>query len=390
MDWDEKEALELGKIVTFVPNKKLPIYNWLYFKEGFSRDFVFMMLEKFNIKQGNLVLDPFCGSGTTLLACKEKGIDSIGFDVLPIAVFASRVKTRDYDIEKLKLHAKQLLKAKFKRLPIPKELLKFFSIYTLEDAIFFKNEIMKIEDLSTREFFLLALINASIKCSYIYKDGGSLKVRKKPVAPLRDMLRRQIYRMIKDLQLKHQKRDCKVIVDYGDARKLDIEDSCIDAIITSPPYLNKIEYTKVYAIEQELFLKEEMKRGISSIRSFIGQRIKPEIKLLEDAEKAINNEMKEKIEKLPQAIAYANDIYLAIKEMYRVAKENAKIAIVIGDGVFVEEEVVINASNLLNSIASYIGYEIKKTLVVNKRIFTTPERRKKGIIKEYILIWEKL
>ncbi|MEM7816899.1 MAG: hypothetical protein QXZ20_03225, partial [Candidatus Aenigmatarchaeota archaeon] len=121
----------------------------------------------------------------------------------------------------------------------------------------------------------------------------------------------------------------------------------------------------------------------------IGQRAKPEIKLLEDAEKAINNEMKEKIEKLPQAIAYANDIYLAIKEMYRVAKENAKISIVIGDGVFVEEEVVIKASNLLNSIASYIGYEIKKTLIVNKRIFTTPERKKKGIIKEYILIWEK-
>ncbi|MFH7873151.1 MAG: DNA methyltransferase, partial [Candidatus Aenigmatarchaeota archaeon] len=352
MEGDEKEALELGKLVTFVPNKKLPIYNWLYFKEGFSRDFVFMMLEKFNIKQGNLVLDPFCGCGTTLLACKEKGIDSIGFDVLPIAVFASRVKTRDYDIEKLKLHAKQLLKAKFKRLPIPKELLKFFSIYTLEDAIFFKNEIMKIEDLSTREFFLLALINASIKCSYIYKDGGSLKVRKKEIAPLRDIFRRQIYRMFKDLK-SFEKMPCEIIVDYGDARRLNIEDSCIDAIITSPPYLNKIEYTKVYAIEQELFLKEEMKKGISSIRSFIGQRVKPEIKLLEDAEKAINNEMKEKIEKLPQAIAYANDIYLAIKEMYRVAKENAKISIVIGDGVFVEEEVVINASNLLNSIASY-------------------------------------
>lgn len=387
-NFDEKEALQLGKLVTFVPNKKLPIYNWLYFKEGFSRDFVFLMFERFNLNSNHIVLDPFCGCGTTILACKERGISSIGFDVLPIAVFASRVKIRDYDTKELKEKAKELLKIKFRRPIIPKEFLKFFSKYTLEDAIFFRDEIMKIEDVKIRDFFLLALINTSIKCSYIYKNGGCLKVRKKPTPPLRDMLRRQINKMIKDLE-NFEKKSCEIIVDYGDARKLNLEDSVVDAIITSPPYLNKIEYTKVYAIEQEIFLKEEMRKGISEIRSFVGLRIDTETKLLKEVKSALSDKMIEKIEKLPHAMAYANDIYLAIKEMFRVSKDNAKIAVVIGDGVFVDEEIIINAAELLNSIASYIGFEVDETLVVNKRIFTTPTRIKKGIIKEYVLIWEK-
>lgn len=388
MQIKEKELLNLGKLVTFVPNKKLPIYNWFYFKEGFSRDFVFLMLEKFNVKSDDLVLDPFCGCGTTLLACKQKGINSIGFDVLPIAVFSSRVKIRDYNIEKLKIESKKLLKIKFKRLPIPKKFSKFFSKYTLEDAILFRDEILKIEDNYVRDFLLLALINVAIKCSYIYKDGGSLKVRKKPTPPLRDMLRRQVNRMIKDLE-NFEKIPCNTFVDYGDARRLNLENSIVDAIITSPPYLNKIEYTKVYSIEQEIFLKEELKNNVNKIRSFIETKVDHDIKLLNEVSNALEEDLKKNVERFPNAIAYANDMFLAIQEMYRVCKNSAKVAIVIGDGVFVEDNIIIEANKLLNNIASYVGFFVKETIVVNKRIFTTPERIKKGIIKEYILIWEK-
>ena len=88
----------------FVENKRLPIYNWLYYKEGFSAQIVFDLIERFDLKKGQTILEPFCGSGTTLLAAKEKGINSVGFDVLDIAVFASAVKTRDYSkvIDELK------------------------------------------------------------------------------------------------------------------------------------------------------------------------------------------------------------------------------------------------------------------------------------------------
>ncbi|UCD02785.1 MAG: hypothetical protein JSV63_03305 [Candidatus Aenigmatarchaeota archaeon] len=91
-----KEKPGWGSLATFIPNKKLPIYNWFYYKEGYSRDLVFRLIDRFRIGHGDTVLDPFCGVGTTMLACKQKGIRSIGFDVQPPAIFSSMVKTSDY------------------------------------------------------------------------------------------------------------------------------------------------------------------------------------------------------------------------------------------------------------------------------------------------------
>src|SRR3989344_4676176 len=90
---------ELAEWVSFVPNKTKPIHNWLYYKEGFSEEFVHWALREFELQAP--VLDPFCGVGTTLLACKKKGVPSIGTDVSPLAVLASQAKTRAYDWKEL-------------------------------------------------------------------------------------------------------------------------------------------------------------------------------------------------------------------------------------------------------------------------------------------------
>ena len=60
------------------------------------------IIEEFS-NERHTVLDPFCGSGTTLLEAKILGRDSIGFDINPIGVLTSRVKTEsltpeDFDI----------------------------------------------------------------------------------------------------------------------------------------------------------------------------------------------------------------------------------------------------------------------------------------------------
>ncbi|MCF3653065.1 MAG: hypothetical protein L2C94_002725 [Aigarchaeota archaeon] len=93
-----------------------------------------------------------------------------------------------------------------------------------------------------------------MKVSLAYKDGAVLKVvRDKPVPPFRKFFRRLVKRMIKDLT-RLSFKPCRLEVYLGDARRMDfLEDEMFDAIITSPPYLNKIEYTKVYRIEYELF-----------------------------------------------------------------------------------------------------------------------------------------
>ena len=57
-------------------------------------------------------MDPFCGGGTTLLACKELGINSNGFDILPFSVFLSNVKTREYNLEKLLIEKRNSIEAR--------------------------------------------------------------------------------------------------------------------------------------------------------------------------------------------------------------------------------------------------------------------------------------
>lgn len=335
--------------VTFLPNKKYPIYNWIYFKEGFSRDFVCNILSRISPK---FVLDPFCGVGTTLLACKEYGIDACGFDVLPICVFASKVKTKNYNLDELKNEFNLIKTKKFVRYNISclRHISRFFNKHVLEDIIFFKSI---VKNLKNHEFFLLALINTAIKCSYVYKDGAVLRVRKKPIPLFRKYYFRVIKKMLKDLE-KISFKPCLLYVDYGDARYLKIKENSVDCIITSPPYFNKIEYKKVYAIENYLLNKHSE----APLRSFIGN-----------------------------ASTYFQDMKKVIKEFARVCNKNAYVFMVIGDGI--EKMKIVRVPEILNKFAEKIGFKILKTDVVNRRIATTPTRRKIGILRECILTWRK-
>jgi DNA modification methylase len=84
------------QLVTYVPNKRLPVYNWFKYKEGFSRQLVFNLLHEWKIAKDEIILDPFAGCGTTLLACKEFGYKAVGLDILPIAIFVAKIKLQDW------------------------------------------------------------------------------------------------------------------------------------------------------------------------------------------------------------------------------------------------------------------------------------------------------
>ena len=69
------------------------IHRWYRFVLAFPDRLVTEMCERFNAAQGDVVLDPFCGTGTTLVECQKMGLDAIGLEANPACVFASRVKT---------------------------------------------------------------------------------------------------------------------------------------------------------------------------------------------------------------------------------------------------------------------------------------------------------
>jgi len=300
------EKRKLAPYLSFQPNRRAPIHWWFEYKEGFSRDLVLWLAEQFNLDQNSLVLDPFCGTGTTQLACAEMGIRAIGFDSNPLLAFVARTKLAaphyNYNRQEIERQAKRLLKEKGggERLaipPTPAIVERGFSKWALEDLLRFRAAMSQLDE-GARDFFLLALASAAIKASWTVKDGAMIRVVKKKVPPLPIALRSQLNKMLADL-----KRAPKISngAEVGDARDMDIESDSIDAVITSPPYINKLEYTKAYAIEEWI----------------IFEKIEEEKKVL-----GISKE------------SYFADMEKSLGEMARVCKSGAKVAIVIGGGCF--------------------------------------------------------
>jgi site-specific DNA-adenine methylase len=355
-----QDRLDWGELATFVPNKFEPVYNWFYYKEGFAKELVMKLVEEYGLATGHTVLDPFCGSGTTLLACKQLGINSIGLDVLPMAAFAASVKTQDYDTEKLREILHEILMNRFMAMQadVPSIMKRAFSKYALEDIIFFKSHIQRIEDDTIRNFFLLALNNAAMRISYAWKDGSVIKIKKKNTPPLKFMFKRTAHRMIKDLE-KLETKKCSTIIEQCDARKMNVEDNSIDAVITSPPYLNKIEYTKIYEIENFIL------GGLAKpcVRSYLG--------LSEDD-----------IEK-----SYFDDMNKVLLEMYRVMKKDAKAAIIVGNG-YVNGNIV-DSDTMFAEMAKKIGFHVNGIYVLNERFALENRTLKKGILRESLVELQK-
>lgn len=372
-----EERYDLGKLVTFIPNKKIPIHNWFYFKEGFSRDFVSMILNKFKIDRGKWVLDPFCGVGTTLLTCKEYGVNSIGIDVSPLMVFVSNVKVKEYDLKKLKEDAQELFSHRIKKTDIENSEVSFFTRRffpprVLKEILFFREKIQEVVSEENRGFFTLGLMDSAIKCSYIYKDGGLLKIVERPLPPLRKFYRRRIKRMLRDLE-NIELQECFAEAITGDARRMEkIEDESFDLIVTSPPYLNKIEYTKVYRVEYELFMPNVR---FGQIRSYLGI----DIKKMEEGDKYGNLP--------PVARAYFIDMEKAIGEMYRVLKPGGQLVLVVAGGVFPTG--VVESDYITARIIGEYEFEVDRIVVVNRRVATRDRVIKIGEARESIIIATK-
>jgi SAM-dependent methyltransferase len=383
MGFKTQELPGWRRLATFVPNKPLPVYNWFYYKEGFSRELVMRILNRFS--PGRWVLDPFCGVGTTQLACLESGVNSVGFDVNPVPVFAARVKLRPYRPDRLREEASRVLGAEYRRPHVSVShpmIRRAFPPRLLEEVVFCRDRILQAGDRGARDFLMLALMNVAVKSSYLWKDGAVLKIRKKPVPPLRDMLRRQVVRMIRGLE-GFPRTGARALADFGDARNLRLGDGSVDAVITSPPYLNKIEYAGVYEVEQELFLRHVA--PLTPLRTFIGLSLD---RLERDASLLAGALGSETVGSLPQeACPYLVDMEQAIRELYRVCRPGARVGLVVGNGCFPDR--VVESDVLLCRIAEAVGFSVNKIVVLNRRWCTRKRTQKVGQARESLLLWRK-
>ena len=237
---------------------------------------------------GETVLDPFCGCGTTLVEARIIGVNSYGIDIDPLARLITRVKVTPLYPNKPELTyiaAKRLVQqirndsSKVDLHDQPDVKLHYnwrfwFNENTMKMLIKIKRNIRSFippsvsEDSETkaiREFFLVCLSSIVKKVSYL--DEDQIKVRRSlskvrrgarnPFDAFEEAIQKNIIRILSFAKKckAHPQTYAKVI--GNDARSLPLLDRSIDLIVTSPPYVNAIDYP--FAHKHELFILDLVK-----------------------------------------------------------------------------------------------------------------------------------
>lgn len=399
--------IDIRLLVTPFQNKKIPVYNWFNYKHSFSRDLVIKLIDKFQLDKDDRILDPFCGSGTTLLAAKELGISARGIDILPFPVFITNAKITKYNEHNIKTAIKGV-EGLFKKKcnssiidsPKRKLLKKFFPEDTLDKIIFIRRWIKENPDKKTRYFLLMALLSILEDVSYTRKDGAFLRILKeKRIPDLKFVYLSKLNSMAADIKFINKLAASSTKAIKGDARRTKFNSNSFSAIITSPPYPNRHDYTRVYLLELMVGFVETTKElknlRYYSIRSHVEGRKKF---IAEDYNPSNElNAILRKLEKvslpnrqiIPMLSGYFEDMYLVMKEVKRLLKPNGKAAFVIGDVRY--GGIKIPVCNILMEIGNNVGLDFKEKIIARTRGNSPQQMEKYGRepMEESILIWEK-
>jgi DNA modification methylase len=404
-----EERPDCRRLVTYVLNKKLPLYNWFKYKEGFSRELVVQLFREFALQAGDIIFDPFLGCGTTLLAGKEFGIHGAGMDMLPTSVFVAQAKLTEWpDIDLLLRAIQKLTAAPFREpassFPDVRIINLAFTKETQRELLFFKEEIEGFEP-PVRHFLMLGLLSILESVSSTSKDGQFLRLVDKIIPPVRDALRSVLAQMIADLSEIRMfgfpaRTKAKTLVMHGDAREMCLPKKYIGsvaAIITSPPYLNRYDYSRTYALELCLLTVKSHKDMVNVRHSLLRSHVESrehegkmiDLPALEEVlrgvrAKPLNNE------RLPIMIeGYFEDMNLVIRNMAAYLKPGGHVALVVANAQFNGENVP--ADLMLCELAEKFGLTTESIWVTRYKGNSSQQMAIYGRrpVRETILFWRK-
>jgi len=265
----------------------LPIHGWYRFVLSYPPHLVRQYMSAFGVAQSDLLLDPFCGTGTTLVEARKHGIASVGCDAHPFAALVSRVKTNwTLDPKLLKHHLSRILRRGetlmlrhgLASLSLDSKLFQeaegiarngyaltddeekllptgFLSHRPLQRLLILRDEIeteLERRAVEYREFFLVSLSAVVANGAGNFAFGPEIyRTKPKPDYDVLGHFARHTHQMIAELsKIEATAADparCEVFC--ADARDLVGVPGDISAVITSPPYPNEKDYTRTTRVE---------------------------------------------------------------------------------------------------------------------------------------------
>jgi DNA modification methylase len=259
------------------------VHEWYRFVLSFPPHLVRTYLERFGITTQQTVLDPFCGTGTTLVECKKHGIPSVGIEANAMAHFASQAKTNwQPDPDHLMRHARAAAAAAqavldgdgiedialFPALMAAPQALRTLtaeqtklllansiSPLPLHKVLVLRDAIQAQQDDGYTDHELLAFAKTVVFAASNLTFGPEVGVgRPQPDAPVLAPWLAGMRALTDDLRQMHARRDVPAQVHNADARQIGaiIPPAFIDAVFTSPPYPNEKDYTRTTRLESVL------------------------------------------------------------------------------------------------------------------------------------------
>ncbi len=360
-----------------------PVHRWYAFPHSFTGELVDALIREWELTPKDRILDPFVGAGTTVLAAKMKGVPAAGYDLSPLATFVTRVKTRDYNINRL-----EDLWARLQPTIRPGENRKVRGEYddlvyqALPDGILatFEGIDCAIRNVAMhakyRDFFRLALLAIIPKYSRAVATGGWLKwiTNRAKRTGIFGSFAKRVDMMIGDLQATDIPRGALWKVARADARTLPDHNGQYAAVITSPPYPNRHDYTRVFGVELLYgFLNWTQTRRVryQSIHSHPESRPRrpcyddysPPRGLKSTLRKMEYADLDTKILRMLEG--YFIDMHLCLRECQRVVKTGGRIAFVVGNAQYRGYPVPVD--EYLVGIGQSLGLSLDRVMAVRFR-----------------------
>jgi DNA modification methylase len=369
---------------------------------------------------GDVVLDPFMGSGTTLLESYVSGRDSFGVDIHPLARLIAKVKTTPLDPRILVPLAEDLLdELKADRdddwawVPEIPNREHWFRDSVLSELATVKKHIWGFPEDKYKDFFRICLSSIIRKVSN--SDNDSLIPEVTSFQKKLDEQGKTSYDVFskfentvrsKLLDAAHLWRLAgEVRENYGsapqvsivgeDARNIDIDDSSVDLAVTSPPYASAVHYVGVHKLE--MFWLDMMKdtseldsRVLGTSRAYASEyrSWNPETNL--PRLKPIIGELLKKDKKSAYIVyKYFEGMRDNFVEVNRVLKRNAFYCVVVGENAF--RRVRIPTYRVLADVAIRSGFELRELFVydVINRHLDIPRWNDSRIERDHILVLRK-
>ncbi|MBI5047739.1 MAG: hypothetical protein HZB54_02140 [Deltaproteobacteria bacterium] len=385
------EIIESRQPIQFTPNFGEHVHRWAPYIQGFSSSFVQSVFDQYKKDyESPVVLDPFAGCGTVLVQSKLNGYNSVGTELNPLLQFIADAKVNSWDVnpelvsnlytsipKKLKTPAPDFLKSENQ-----------FNTGVLRNLELLKGGIDNIsaktkEQKQARNLILLAFSSILIDCSNLKRTPCLGYWKNKKVsdnAPwmLMESKIKEIYNDLKILQSsckKNFKTTSKIYL--ANAMEYQHKDG-FDLIITSPPYMNGLDYVMNYKIEMAWlgFTKEarDAKKVKDNLvvcdnvsKGLIRKFAQTDSKYTNDWLEEIKSNIRTNIDRrgnyrrndMPDIVhKYFDDMYKVMDKVSKSLSPNGRFILVVGDSLIAD--VYIPTDLLLTRIGSELGLNIER------------------------------